>query len=300
MSVAASIDIGTNSTRLLIANKEGANLYPLRMEERITSLGEGLGQPGYLKSESLDRVTEALIEYMGYIRASRVESVFIVATSAAREASNKEMLLERVKSVTGYDCRIISGQEEARLTFLGVMSDICPASKALICDIGGGSTEFIFVEQGRLTQEISLPLGSRRLKDRYLYRNPVYNEEIQALTIHTETILRQHFLSDSDNMGVQCVMVGGTATTLAMIDCSLAAFDENKVHGYVLLHPAVIKIVQKLASLSLEERKHVVGLHPKRADVIVAGAMITEIILRFFKLSSCQISIRDLLFGLLT
>ncbi|HLC15469.1 MAG TPA: Ppx/GppA phosphatase family protein [Thermodesulfovibrionia bacterium] len=296
MTVVASIDIGTNSTRLLIASKDGANLNPLRMEERITRLGEGLGQLGYLKPESLDRVTDALTEYMGYIKACGTERVFIVATSAAREASNKEMLQKRVKEATGHDCRIISGQEEAELTFLGVMSDICAISKALICDIGGGSTEFIFTENGILSKEISLPIGSRRLKERFLYRNPVCNEEMQAFTIHTEAILHQHLFSGNE---VQCVMVGGTATTLAMIDCSLSAFDENTVHGYVLQHSAVINIVQKLASLSLEERKHLVGLHPKRADVIVAGAMITEIILRFFKLSSCQISIRDLLFGLL-
>ena len=298
MTVAASIDIGTNSTRLLIVRKEGAQLNALHMEERITSLGEGLGKKGYLKPEALDRVTEVLSEYMGYIREYEAESIFIVATSAAREASNRELLLERVKSTTGYNCRIISGEDEARLTFLGVMSDLNTFSKMLICDIGGGSTELTLVDHGKQLNQISLSVGSRRLKESFLHHNPVQDEEMTVLNSHTEAILSQYlwFYGDSS---IQCIMVGGTATTLAMIDSGVELFEEKKVHGYVLSHSSIVQIVKKLSSMSIEEREHVAGLHPKRADIIVAGAMITEVILRLFGFPSCQISVRDLLFGLL-
>lgn len=298
MTVAASIDIGTNSTRLLIAKKENSQLQPLRMEEQITRLGEDIGKLGYLKTEALDRVTEALNKYMRFIKEYKAETVHIVATSAAREASNQELLLERIKAATSYNCRIISGKEEARLTFLGVMSGIITSSKILICDIGGGSTELTFADQGMLLNQISLPIGSRRFKETFLHHDPVMDSEIKAFNSHAEAVLSQHLWFQRDN-SVQCIMVGGTATTLAMIDSGTVLFDENIVHHYLLSHSSTVKIIKKLSSMSGEERKHVVGLHPNRADVILAGALITEVILRLFGFSSCQISVRDLLFGLL-
>lgn len=298
MSIAASIDIGTNSTRLLIARKENLQLQAIHMEEQITRLGEDSGRLGYLKTEAIDRVTEALNDYMGLIRAYKAESVHIVATSAAREASNWELLLEHVYAATGCNCRIISGKEEARLTFIGVMSDINASSKILICDIGGGSTELIYGNQGMLLNQTSLSIGSRRLKETFLHHDPIIETEKEAFNSYIEAVLSQYLWFQGDN-SVKCIMVGGTATTLAMIDSASTLFDENYVHRYLLSYPSTVRIVKKLSSMSFEERKHVAGLHPKRVDVILAGAMITEAIIRLYGFSSCQISLRDLLFGLL-
>lgn len=295
MTILSSIDIGTNSTRLLIAEKKSdASIFSLRMEERITRLGEGLGRQGYLSEEAINRVLQALKEYMKLIDDYKVQQVSMVATSAAREGSNKKFFLSAIQEKTGISCRIISGEEEAKLTFLGVISDLKEYPNLLICDVGGGSTEFIMLKDNKIIQKKSVPIGSRRLTEMFFHHNPVTEEEKNALIHYVNTRLPSSLTNS-----LHCVLVGGTAATLAMMDCALPFFDEKKVHHYELVYSSIQHIVQSLSKFSIKERKALTGLHPERADVILAGAMVTEVILKRFRFPSAIVSIRDLLFGLM-
>lgn len=296
----SSIDIGTNSTRLLIAEKkENCSLEPLIMEERMTQLGKGLKKQGNLSSEAIKRVSEALKEYMDIITSYQGGLPSVVATSAARQAANPDTFIKTVEAITDSSCKVISGEEEASLSFMGVMSDLHRSHKnVIIGDAGGGSTELIFVKDGSVLSKISLEIGSRRFTETFFQHDPVTDVEINDFIAHTETILKNGCPSSRTSQAT-CIMVGGTATTLAMMDIGSAVFNYEEVHLYELSLNSISGMVKTLSAKTVQERKEMVGLHPQRADVILAGALIIESILKHLSLSSCRISVRDLLFGAL-
>lgn len=300
MAIFSSIDIGTNSTRLLIAEQgTDKSLHPLVMEERITQLGKGLKQKGFLAPESLDRVSSVLKEYMDIVTFYKGGRPLVFATSAAREAKNKESLVKIVQDITDGPCKIISGQEEALLNFIGVKSDLPRQNQnVVISDVGGGSTELIFVKNGSIVRKESLKIGSRRLTEKFFHHDPVTAEEVTNFISYTETVVNRDCPSVI-KYAEACIMVGGTATTLAMIDISTAVFNYEEVHLHELSLNTVSELVKIFSMKSVHDRKVMAGLHPQRADVILAGALIIEVILKHLCLSSCLISVRDLLFGML-
>jgi len=294
----ASIDIGTNSTRLLIAEvSDAGTIVPLHMEERITRLGDGLDNEKRMSHDAMERVIDVLREYKRLGTENGVDEFRVFATSATRDAVNRNEFLAMISRI-GLRCRVLSGEQEAMLSYLGVMSDVEKDGHYLVCDIGGGSTEFILGDRHSISYKKSVDVGSRRLHHRFLLSNPPKKAEIERLENFLSETLRRSLdvLLPPDSM---CVSVGGTATTLGMMAGGIDIAMAEKVHKYVLTVAALEDIIEKLATLSIERRKNLKGLNPGRADVILSGALVLKGIMDFFKLTETRISIRDLLFGVM-
>ena len=299
MTRKASIDIGTNSTRLLIADISDAGIiFPIHHQERITRLGSGIDSSGQLVLPAMERVIQVLQEYRTIGEEMGASSFTVFATSATREARNRNTFLTLIRERSGFSCQILSGEEEARLSFLGCISDMETQKQVLVCDIGGGSTEFVFGKKQEMIMAKSLKIGSRRMHSTFLHSDPVSAEEVKSLRMYLHDNLHTELTHFPASISM-CVCVGGTATTLATMDAGLAFSQAEKAPKYLLPKNSLESLIRNLAGKSIEERKNLIGLNPDRADVILAGAMIVQAILLRFGCSHTQISFRDLLFGVL-
>ncbi len=293
----ASIDIGTNSTRLLITDIDSSgNFIPILTKERITRLGDGFDASLHLSREAMHRVLLALREYLELCQKFAVIDIIIFATSATRDAVNRDEFVGKIFQETAHECQILSGDEEATLSFLGVISDYRLNGNFLVCDIGGGSTEFIFGTGKHLIGRKSLNIGSRRMTREFLSSDPVGTNEISRL---------KNFVMDELEKALQnspsvtaCLGVGGTVTSLAMMDKSIDTSEPEKAHRVDLSYSHLLQIIEGLEGKKIYERQKIIGLHPERADVILAGALIVERIMNFYNLSKITTSLRDLLFGI--
>ena len=294
MSRKASIDIGTNSTRLLVA-EVGQKIIPLHSAERITRLGQAVSADGCLSDAAMTRVIDALVEYRQISDAFGATEYRVLATSATRDAANREQFVQRVLRETGLQIRILTGTEEAELSFLGALHDQPNSDQALVIDIGGGSTEFLFGGQRLPSLAKSIDIGSRRLTEKYFQAQNSVQEAMRKSADHCRAELRRNF--PDQPLPSLCIAVGGTATTCAMMISQTPLTQPEKIHGYLLRHQELIDLVEKLAALSIPERQELIGLHPLRADVILAGALILETILSFWQLHQVRISLADLLYG---
>ncbi|MFX4263546.1 Ppx/GppA family phosphatase [Pelotomaculum propionicicum] len=281
----ASIDIGTNSTRLLVAEYNGSRLNRIETGLATTRLGKGMAG-GKLLPETMLAAADAVGLFYQKAVNLGAEAVVAAATSAVRDASNRENFLGLVKKRTGLAVRVLSGEEEAALSYRGVLSglQVDPCS-TLVIDIGGGSTEFIWMCGGRLNLT-SVKAGAVRLTAAGADEAETYN------------ILRTP-LEEVKSCLPECLVgVGGTITTLAAMDQELALYDPERVHGYRLSVQSVGRILKMLQGMTVEERKKVPGLQPERADIIVAGVNIVRIIMENLGLSPMLVSECDILYGL--
>ncbi len=288
MSIKASIDIGTNSTRLLVADVTDSDIDTIFMQEKITRLGDGISKSGHLSPEAMERVIKTLETFKETAEKHKAAEFKVFTTSAARDAVNRQDFIGLVKERTDLTCDIISGDKEARLSFLGVMSDMATDNRIAVCDIGGGSTEIILAQKNNIQSTTSIDIGSRRLTRLYIKSDPPSSREIRQIKDHASSLINARRVD-------QVICVGGTATTLGMIDAGLSA---ETVHHHILTLQNLKKIVHQLASKTIDERKAVPGLNPERADVILAGAIIILQILDKFQVDHTMISTRDLLFGI--
>jgi exopolyphosphatase / guanosine-5'-triphosphate,3'-diphosphate pyrophosphatase len=281
----AVVDIGTNTTRLLVAEVEDGELVELERRTTITSLGQGVDATGRLDQDAMDRVAEAIAVYREIIDRIGAERVVALATSAMRDAENGPEFRDFLKARFGIEARTISGDEEARLTFLGATSHRNDGHKSVVIDIGGGSTEYVVGCPGQDPGfHVSMQMGSVRHTERFLHTDPPQHDELEELAEAVrETV--------PDVPVEQGIAVAGTATSLAAIDGA------EEVHGYRLSLATCERIVAMLAALPLEERRHVRGLHPDRAPTIVAGAVILTESIRSFGLREIEVSERDILHG---
>jgi exopolyphosphatase/guanosine-5'-triphosphate,3'-diphosphate pyrophosphatase len=281
----AVVDIGTNTTRLLVAEREDGEVVELERRTIITRLGQGVEATGRLADEAMDRVAEAIAGYREVIDRLGAERVVAVATSAMRDAENGPAFRDYLKGKYGVDARTISGDEEARLTFLGATAGRNDDRDTVVIDIGGGSTEYVL---GRAGQDpgfhTSTQMGSARHTERFLHSDPPKQDELQALAEDVRRIV-------PDVSAGHAIAVAGTATSLAAIDGA------EEPHGHRLSLAACERITAMLAALPVEERRNVKGLHPDRAPVIVAGAVILTESIRTLGLDLAEISDRDLLHG---
>lgn len=286
MNVAA-IDCGTNSFRLLIASSSGdGRLVELTRELRIVRLGQGVDATGELHPEALDRVFAAAEEYASLLRAYAVspELTLAVATSAARDARNVEDFFAGMEQRLGVRPRVISGAEEARLSFVGALSGVGGAlapgrGPVLVMDIGGGSTELVLGgADGRLEQSVSLDIGSVRLTERFGLVGPVPVEALAAATAYVDGLL--------DRLGWSLAGIGswigvaGTVTTVSAVVQGLPAYDRVRVHGSTVLPAQLADLVDRLAGMSAEQIGGLGAMEPGRADVITAGTLIADRIAR--------------------
>jgi exopolyphosphatase/guanosine-5'-triphosphate,3'-diphosphate pyrophosphatase len=293
----ASIDIGTNTILLLIAEVEEGALKPLLEKETIVRLGEGVQKNGILLEEAMERGSQTLDQYLKECQKMGVQRIFAAGTSALREARNSDHFLERVEEKLNLSIEIISGEEEAQLSFLAVTRDLKePRKPILVIDVGGGSTEFILGRGDRITQWVSLPLGSVRFTEQFLLSDPVHEEEWENMERQIQKLLvriphpKEPFLM---------VAVGGTATTLASVEQGLAEFILEKIHHFGLGRKALKSQLDLYRSKTIEERRKIPGLFPARADVILAGGAILYWAMEKLECPSVLISCHGVRYGLL-
>jgi exopolyphosphatase / guanosine-5'-triphosphate,3'-diphosphate pyrophosphatase len=301
----AVADLGTNSTRLLVADVAASGqLTQIERHTTVTRLGEGVDGSSRLQPAAIDRVLAALTGYREIADAAGAEKRIAVATSAVRDADNGAELVDRALEETGFDIRTITGDEEARLTFLGATAGRATASRApatadtLVIDIGGGSTEFVSGRPGATpTFHVSTRLGSVRQTERHLAHDPPRHDELEALADEACAIIAAAVPAEIRDNVDKLIAVAGTPTSLAAIDQKLAPYDPDKVDGYDLELATAERILAQLAVLPLERRSAVTGLHPDRAPTIVAGVVILVEALRLFGVRNVEVSESDILDG---
>jgi exopolyphosphatase / guanosine-5'-triphosphate,3'-diphosphate pyrophosphatase len=293
----ASIDIGTNTILLLIAKVGEENINPLFEMETVVRLGEGVQKNGTLMKESMNRGIQTLSQYLERCQAMEVQKIFAVGTSALREAKNSEDFLKLVKAKLNLSIEVISGEEEARLSFLAVAKDLREVKEPiLVVDVGGGSTEFILGRGRQIGQWISLPLGSVRFTEQFLHSDPVREEEWQKM----ERKIRELLVNiPHSRQPLSIVAVGGTATTLASVEQGLEEFIAEKIHHFVLKKEALKNQLLLYQSKTIEERKKIPGLPVARADVILAGGAILYLTMEEVKCPSVLISCQGVRYGLI-
>lgn len=281
----AVVDIGTNTTRLLVAEVEDGQVVELERRTKITRLGQDVDATGRLADEAMDRVSETIAGYREVIDRVGADTVVAVATSAMRDSANGPQFHDYLKERFGVDARTISGDEEARLTFLGATAGRNDDRETVVIDIGGGSTEYVLGNAGeRPSFHTSTQMGSVRFTERFLHTDPPRHEDMAELA----EAVRQTI----PDLGAEhAIAVAGTATSLAAIDGA------DEVHGYRLALASCERIAAMLASKTVEERRHIRGLHPDRAPTIVAGAVILTESIRALGLQEVEVSDRDILHG---
>lgn len=296
----AVIDIGTVTTRLLVADVGPAGVQEVVRRSRITHLGDGWTGTGMLARDAIARVAATVGEYAAEAHALGAEEVVALATSAARDAANTDELANALASA-GVDLEVISGEREAALTFAGAVHEL-GADGALVVDVGGGSTELVLGSgtlgggPPRIHAARSVDVGSKRVTELFLESDPPTPRELERAQEAVAGALKPFFVGLSERPRVM-ISVAGTATSLAAIDMALDPYDPARVHGYRLSGAAVAEIRERLASMPLAERKRVVGLEPDRASVIVAGTLILESALALSGLDSTLVSEHDILYG---
>ncbi len=293
----ASIDIGTNTILLLIAEVDKGRVKPLFEMETVVRLGEKVQENGFLLNEAMRRGLQTLSQYLEQCRAMEVQKLFAVGTSALREAKNSEDFLKLVAEKLDLSIDVISGEEEARLSFLAVAKDLREAANPfLVVDVGGGSTEFILGNGDQVRQWISLPLGSVRFTEQFLHSDPVQENEYQKMERNISETLVDIPHSDGS---LFMVAVGGTATTLAAVELGLEEFVAEKIHHFVLKKETLKNQLLLYRTKPIEERKKIPGLPPARADVILAGAAILYLTMEELHCPSVLISCHGLRYGLI-
>jgi exopolyphosphatase/guanosine-5'-triphosphate,3'-diphosphate pyrophosphatase len=295
----AVVDLGTNSTRLLIARVDGGRVEELERQSIVTRLGQGVDSTGRLADEAVDRVLQALERYRELIDEHGAETVVALATSAVRDSENGDEFRATLRDRFGFDARTISGDEEARLTFLGATSARTDRDEAtLVIDIGGGSTELVVGRPGDDPDfHVSTQAGSVRQTERHLHDDPPRPGQLEALRAEVRGIIEDNVPADVRGPVRRGIAVAGTATQLAAVDQALDRDGPGRVHGYVLERDAVRSILDRLGSVPLEERRRAPGLDPDRAPTIVAGAAILLEAMQAFDLARVETSETDILHG---
>lgn len=303
----ASIDVGTNSTRLLVAEAgvHGGPLVTVERTMRITRLGQGVDRTGSLVPEAVDRTIAVLAEYREVMDRLGVPEgrVRMTATSASRDASNRDVFFDAAEAAVGVRPELLSGDDEARLSFLGATSDLDPAlGPFLVFDLGGGSTEFVYGTsgpEGSIEGALSLDVGCVRLTERFFTKDPPAPEDLTSAISFTQTWL-DDVLREMPRAGQARTVVGlaGTINTVAAVEQGLAVYDRDRIHHFVLTKDAAEDVFRTLATESRADRLHNPGLEKARADVIVGGCCALVAIYRTFALDEILVSEADILDGL--
>jgi exopolyphosphatase/guanosine-5'-triphosphate,3'-diphosphate pyrophosphatase len=289
VSRVAAVDIGSNSTRLLIAEGDAE----LARASIVTRLGEGVDTTGQLSDAAQRRVLDVLARFRAEIEAHGCEHAAAVMTSAVRDATNGPAFSTRVGAALGFAPRILSGEEEARLTYDGATRG--RAGDFLVIDIGGGSTELVL---GGTDFHVSTQIGVVRHSERHLHSDPPTAQELQALTRDVHEALMAHVPVRWREQRVKAIAVAGTPTQCAAIDLGLDPYDPTRIEGHVLTVSRLRELLAETADLPLAQRRKIRGLDPERASVIVAGIAILLEVVDCFSLDQVEASEHDILWGL--
>ncbi len=294
--VVAAVDCGTNSTRLLVSR---GGVETLERQSIVTCLGEGVDATGRLNDDAIGRTVEVLEDYRRAMDRLDVKAVRATATSAARDAANAEQFFDAVTGVLGVRPELLDGETEARLGFDGATAGLDPGrGPFLVVDIGGGSTEFGFGTDD-CEAVLSADVGCVRLTEQFIRHDPPRPEELLACLSVTEAHLEDVLIAIPDVRRTACLIgVAGTVTSAAAVEMGLEPYDPDRVHHFELTRAAAEDVFRTLATEDRAQRVANPGLHPDRADVIVAGMCVLVKIMRFFSFDSCLVSETDLLDGL--
>jgi exopolyphosphatase/guanosine-5'-triphosphate,3'-diphosphate pyrophosphatase len=299
MTVIASVDLGTNSTRVLVGRWTGAGLEVLDRRNTITRLGQDVGASGRLAPEAVARTLDCLRGYREILDRHRVERVRVAATSASRDAANRDEFFDAVEALIGTRPELLSGDEEGRLSFTGATAELDPAGGPfLVVDIGGGSTEFI-VGTDRVEGVMSVDIGCVRLTEKFLHHDPPQPEELSACISLTDAYL-DDVVREIPVAAEARTLVGlaGTVTTVAAVEIGLETYDRDRIHHFHLTHEAAEDVFRTLATESRADRIHNPGLEEARADVIVGGCCVLVALFRRLGFDEMIVSEADILDGL--
>lgn len=294
----AAIDIGTNSTRLLIADAgAGEAVAAVRRRSRVTGLGRGVETSGRLATENVEAVCAAVGDYVDEAAELGAERTVAFATSAVRDAGNGDAFLAELRERFALDARVLDGLREARLTYRGARSGGHVGAHTLIVDIGGGSTELIVGSGPEPEFHASLQVGVVRHSERHIHADPPRTDELEALAADVGARLEAELAGHPGLTAERAIALAGTPATLAAIEIGLADFDADLVEGHQLTLAGAQQACSRLASLPLAERAALTGIDPDRAPTIVAGVIILIKAMRAFGLDRVAVSERDILYG---
>lgn len=300
----AAIDIGTVTCRMLVADVENGRVSVLRREYGITNLGEGVDASGELKPEAIERVAVQVQKYLQVLEGFRTAQqpdipIIAMATSASRDASNADVFVERLRQL-GVELSVIPGEREAGLSFAGATAAF-PGETLMVVDVGGGSTELIVGRAGEEPLMVhSFNIGCRRVTERFYHSDPLSADDVTQ----ADAWMRPQFggyLEEMARRGIvldRIVAVAGTATSVVSIDKAMAVYDSNQVHGTYVPEATLHAVRDRLAGMTLEERRNVVGLDPQRAPVIVAGMYILAAVVELAGADGYTVSEADILEGI--
>jgi exopolyphosphatase / guanosine-5'-triphosphate,3'-diphosphate pyrophosphatase len=291
----AVIDIGSNSTRLLVADVDGGRVSVVERRSTVTRLGRGVDLSGRLAAEAVEAACAAIDPYVATVRELGAEAVDAVATSAVRDAENGAAFVAELRERFALSARVLDGEEEARLTYLGATSETAPEVPTLVIDIGGGSTEMIVGIDREIEFHTSLQAGVVRHTERHLTSDPPTPTELEEMATDLRGLIEEATLQAP--RAEAGIAVAGTPTSLAAIELELEPYDPSKVHGHVLELPSIQRMLSTLASAPLAQRMEIRGMHADRAPTIVAGVVTLVEAMRAFDLDRITVSEHDILYG---
>jgi exopolyphosphatase / guanosine-5'-triphosphate,3'-diphosphate pyrophosphatase len=297
VSRVAAVDLGTNSTRLLVADVDDGRVDDVVRTTKVTRLGEGVDERHRLLPLPVTRVRNVLTDFRRTLESLGAERTLAIATSAVRDADNGEAFLGEVEWSYGFATRLLSGHDEALMTFRGVTAERRLGDGAVIVDVGGGSTELVAGGPDGVRWHDSLDIGSVRLTERFLHSDPPTDVELAECAAPVRALLAERVPDEIRRATRSAIGVAGTITSIAALALGLQEYDRDRVHGFRLGARALDEQLQRLAAVPVEERRRLQSLDPDRAPVIVAGAVIAQQALAFFDLDALEISERDILDG---
>jgi exopolyphosphatase/guanosine-5'-triphosphate,3'-diphosphate pyrophosphatase len=289
--------MGTNSTRLLVADVVDGDVDAVRRESRVTGLGRGVETSGQLATDAIEGVFDAVGDYAEEARRLGASEIVAFATSAVRDATNGDAFLAELRERFSLKATVLDGLEEAKLTYRGALSGRDVEGDTLIVDIGGGSTELIVGSGPEPTFHASLQVGVVRHSERHVRADPPRTEELEALSADIGSTLETELSSHPGLRAQRAIAVAGTPATLAAIDLGLEHFDADRVEGHCLSLRSAQQSCSRLASAPLDARRQITGVHPDRAPTIIAGVVILIKAMRAFGLEEVEVSDRDILYG---
>ncbi len=293
----AVIDVGSNSTRLLIADVDGDVAVVERLS-RVTRLGRGVDLSGQLADEAMESACAAIGDYVALCDERQVARTVAIATSAVRDASNGSAFVAELRERFALSARVLDGGEEARLTYRGATAERPPDSPTLVIDIGGGSTEMIVGTGTEIAFHASLQAGVVRHTERHVSGDPPTVGELEALAGDVRSLIAAAREDGGPVEATEGIAVAGTPTSLAAVELGLEPYDPARVHGHVLSIETIQRELSRFASAPLAERAAIPGLHPDRAPTIIAGCVVLIEAMRAFDLDRIRVSEHDILYGM--
>jgi exopolyphosphatase/guanosine-5'-triphosphate,3'-diphosphate pyrophosphatase len=294
----AVIDVGSNSSRLLVADVAGREVSKVEKHSRVTRLGRGVDLSGQLSAEAIEAACEAIADYVAICGRVGVERIATIATSAVRDASNGEAFIAELRERFALAPRVLDGEEEARLTYLGATHERPPTEPTLVIDIGGGSTELIVGSADEIAFQDSLQVGVVRHTERHISADPPTAVDLESLAADVrgsiEVAVNDH---GEARAATAAIAVAGTPTSLAAVELELEPYDPERVHRHVLSLESIQRLLSLFASTPLPERAEIIGLHRDRAPTIIAGVVILVEAMRAFDLDQIRVSEHDILYG---